>query len=130
MGAGSAASSCFQEKRTRIRPANRENDPVRRRPRAVTIPEMELAMFTRTKTRTVHFDAPFTLNGLDGLHPAGDYRVLDDEEQMTGISWLAYRRVATMIEVVAGSKTSLITIDPAELEAALEKDKVFSAKRD
>lgn len=87
-------------------------------------------MFTRTKTRTVHFDAPFTLTGLDGAHPAGDYRVLDDEEQMTGISWLAYRRVATMIEVVAGSKTSLITIDPAELEAALEKDKVFSAKRD
>lgn len=85
-------------------------------------------MFTRTKTRTVHFDAPFTLKGLDGPYPAGDYQVQDDEEQITGISWLAYRRVATLIEVVAGKKTSQIDIDPSELDAALEMDRVLSGQ--
>jgi hypothetical protein len=85
-------------------------------------------MFTRTKTSTVHFDAPFTLNGLDGPYPAGDYQVQDDEEQITGISWLAYRRVASMIEVVANQKRSLIGIDPSELDAALEKDRGLSAE--
>ncbi len=85
-------------------------------------------MFTRTNTRTVHFDAPFTLTGLEGVHPPGDYQVQDDEEQITGISWLAYRRVATAIEVVAGKKTSLIGIDPSELDAALELDRVLAGQ--
>jgi hypothetical protein len=86
-------------------------------------------MFTRTKTRTVHFDAPFTLTGLEnGPYPAGDYQVQDDEEQIMGISWLAYRRVATTIEVAAGKKKSLIDIDPLELDAALEMDKVQAAR--
>lgn len=84
-------------------------------------------MFTRTKTRTVHFDAPFTLTGLDGVHPPGDYQVQDDEEQITGISWLAYRRVGTVIEVVAGKQKSLVDIDPTELDAALESDRAQSA---
>lgn len=84
-------------------------------------------MFTRTKTRTVHFDAPFTLTGLEGVHPPGDYQVQDDEEQITGISWLAYRRVATVIEVVAGKTKSLVDIDPSELDAALESDRALSA---
>lgn len=84
-------------------------------------------MFTRTKTRTVHFDAPFTLTGLEGVHPPGDYQVQDDEEQITGISWLAYRRVATVIEVVAGKTKSLVDIDPSELDAALESDRAMSA---
>lgn len=86
-------------------------------------------MFTRTKTRTVHFDGPFTLTGLEGPYPAGDYEVKDDEEQITGISWLAYRRVATMIEVAIGKTKSLIDIDPSELDEALEKDRVLSAQK-
>lgn len=80
-------------------------------------------MFTRTKTRTVHFDRPFALFGLDGLQPAGDYQVQDDEEQIMGISWLAYRRVSTVIEIASGQKTSLITIDGDELDEAIAQDK-------
>jgi hypothetical protein len=90
---------------------------------------MELCMFTRTKTRTVHFDGPFTLAGLDGTYPAGDYQVQDDEEQITGISWLAYRRISTVIEVVTGKKKSLIDIDPSDLDAALEKDKQLAMQK-
>lgn len=84
-------------------------------------------MFTRTKTRTVHFDRPFALSGLDGLQPTGDYQVQDDEEQITGISWLAYRRTATLIEITVGQKRSLVTIDSDELDAAIERDKAASA---
>lgn len=86
-------------------------------------------MFTRTKTRTVHFTAPFTIKGVEGgPFPPGDYRVEDEEEQITGISWLAYKRVATTIEVTAGNKTSLIDIDPLDLESALEEDRVLSTQ--
>ncbi len=79
-------------------------------------------MFTRTKTRTIHFDRPFALLGREGLQPAGDYQVLDDEEQITGISWLAYRRIATVIEIHAGQTTCRITIDGEELDAAVARD--------
>ncbi|WP_454748272.1 hypothetical protein [Ciceribacter selenitireducens] len=79
-------------------------------------------MFTRTKTRTVHFDRPFALFGLEGLQPAGDYQVQDDEEQITGISWLAYKRTATVIEIRAGLTTSRIAVDGDELEAAMARD--------
>ncbi|WP_234643472.1 hypothetical protein [Allorhizobium ampelinum] len=81
------------------------------------------SMFTRTKTRIVHFKCPFTLPGLEGTQPAGDYQVKDDEEQITGISWLAYRRVATLIEIAKGSTTSLVAIDNLDLDAAIEKDR-------
>ncbi|WP_429931953.1 hypothetical protein [Agrobacterium vitis] len=80
-------------------------------------------MFTRTTSRIVHFECPFTLPGLEGTQPAGDYQVKDDEEQITGISWLAYRRVATLIEIARGSTTSLVAIDNFDLDAAMEKDR-------
>ncbi|MBW8318011.1 MAG: hypothetical protein K0M49_20600 [Arenimonas sp.] len=79
-------------------------------------------MFTRTKTRIVHFDRPFALFGLEGLQPAGDYQVQDDEEQIIGISWLAYKRIATVIEIRAGQTTSRIAVDGEELDAAMARD--------
>lgn len=84
-------------------------------------------MFTRTKTRTVHFDRPFVLFGLEGPQAPGDYQVQDDEEQITGISWLAYRKVATLIEITSGAKRSLVTIDGDELNAAIEQDRTAVA---
>ncbi len=80
-------------------------------------------MFTRTKTRIVHFDRPFALFGLEGLQPPGDYQVQDDEEQITGISWLAYKRIATIIEIPTGAITSRFEIDNEELDAAMERDR-------
>jgi hypothetical protein len=83
-------------------------------------------MLTRTTTRHVHFNGPFSLAGVDGVQTSGDYRVYEDEEQMEGLSWLAYRRVATLIEITRGQKTSLMTIDAADLEDALENDQATS----
>ncbi|MDK1488459.1 hypothetical protein QN219_00055 [Sinorhizobium sp. 7-81] len=84
-------------------------------------------MFARTKTRTVHFDEPFRISDLDEMVPPGDYEVDDDEELIEGISWLAYRRVATFIKLPATIENKLqmrlIAIDPEELERLIIADR-------
>lgn len=83
-------------------------------------------MINRTKQTTVHFSRPFALPGFDELQPAGDYLVDHDEEQIEGVSWLAWRRVATFIHLPATKSQSLarqmVPITSTDLDAALEKD--------
>ncbi|BCH15154.1 hypothetical protein MesoLjLa_20050 [Mesorhizobium sp. L-2-11] len=71
------------------------------------------------------------LGGLEGKLPAGDYDIDHDEELVDGISWLAWRRVATFIHLPARtvkSRTSqLVAIDFAELETALRRDQENAA---
>ncbi|MFZ2468215.1 MAG: hypothetical protein WAW54_07465 [Parvibaculum sedimenti] len=59
----------------------------------------------------------------DFLQPA---RLVADEEEILGLSFLAFRRIATMLHVPAISITSGINqvfrIDPIALAAALEAD--------
>lgn len=50
-------------------------------------------MTTRTNTKTVTFAHPFLLKGIDRILPAGDYRVVTDEELIEGVSFPVYRRV-------------------------------------
>ena len=73
------------------------------------------------------FTAPFALGGVDGIQPPGDYAIDEDEELIDGLSWLAYRRVATFIHLPAISSTDrlrsqLVGIDHSELEDALHED--------
>ena len=56
-------------------------------------------MTTRTTTKTVTFAHPFLLKGIDRILPAGDYRLVTDEELIDGVSFQVYRRVSTMIFV-------------------------------
>lgn len=83
-------------------------------------------MTTRTKRSIAHFAAPFVLRGLEGIQPAGDYDIDEDEEMIEGLSWLAYQRVATFIHIPARNfnqhKMQLAAIDYTELETALKKD--------
>ena len=81
-------------------------------------------MTTRTNDRIVTFVHPFLLKGVDRELPAGDYRVVTDEELIEGLSFPVYRRVSTMIFVPGQSTSSveMVTIDPQELEAARERD--------
>ena len=83
-------------------------------------------MLTRTRDKTWTFSKPFMLQGVDRLLPAGDYRVSTDEELIDGLSFPAYRRVATMIFVpdANGRSLEMLTIDPSELQAAQERDGV------
>ena len=58
-------------------------------------------MTTRTTEQTVSFQQPFALKGSERMYPAGAYRIVTDEEPIEGLSFLAYRRVSTMMFVPA-----------------------------
>jgi hypothetical protein len=83
-------------------------------------------MSMRTSAKTVTFSRPFSLQAVDRVLPAGDYRVLTDEELIEGLSFPAYRRVSTMIFLPAqfhrAGSVELVTIDPLDLRAAEERD--------
>jgi hypothetical protein len=76
----------------------------------------------RTTRESITFDHPFSLTAVDKLQPAGTYAVDVDEELIEGLSFLAYRRVATTIYLPLhqGSHGSVqaIRVDPQELTAA------------
>ena len=83
-------------------------------------------MTTRTHSKSVVFGQPFLLKGIDRVLPPGAYRVVTDEELIEGISFPVYRRVSTMMFVPSPSRhaasVEMVTIDPADLQAAQEKD--------
>ena len=81
-------------------------------------------MMIRTSSKTITFHHPFWLKGVDRELPPGDYRVVTDEELIEGLSFPAYHRVSTVIFVPApsGSAVEMVTIDPADLEAAQGRD--------
>ena len=58
-------------------------------------------MTARTLSKTVAFTKPFLLKGVDRILPAGDYRVVTDEELIEGLSFPVYRRISTMIHTSA-----------------------------
>ena len=83
-------------------------------------------MMVRTVETTVAFKHPFRLISVDTTLPAGEYRLVTDDEEIPGLSFVAYRRIATMlhtpaISVLHGDRTCL-SITQADLEAALAKD--------
>lgn len=87
-------------------------------------------MTTRTIRTTVTFTRPFSLSGFDGQQPAGSYSVETDEELLEELSFPAYRRVATMMQLRSGASLKgnasgilqVAVIDPAQLAAALVAD--------
>ena len=51
----------------------------------------------RSRSKSVVFCHPFELKGVDRILPAGDYRVVSDEELIEELSFPVYRRISTMI---------------------------------
>ncbi len=73
----------------------------------------------RTTRTAVIFDTPFSLRGVEGEQPAGTYAVEVDEELIEGLSFLAYRRVATTIYLpLRSGSVQAIRVDPHELGSA------------
>lgn len=89
-------------------------------------------MTIRTGNKTVSFTRPFLLKGIDRVLPAGHYRVTTDEELIQELSFPVYRRVATMIFVPAeshrASSVEMVSIDPRDLQEALDRDAEDPAK--
>jgi hypothetical protein len=87
-------------------------------------------MANRTTQTVVSFVSPFLLPGFDEPQPAGDYRVDHDEETIEGVSWLAWQRTGSFIHLpgigVQRATHQMMRVDPADLDAALEKDRKTS----
>lgn len=84
-------------------------------------------MSTRTTDTTVTFGHPFRLHALEHPLPAGTYKVVIDEEEIPGLSFLAWRRTATMLHTPAvtdqGTTGQVLPVEQAELADVLEKDR-------
>jgi hypothetical protein len=80
----------------------------------------------RITRRSVTFLHPFSLEGVDGVQPAGTYTIETVEEPLENLSFIAYRRVSTTI--VSPSRNAptftrqVVIIDPRDLEAAEKRD--------
>jgi hypothetical protein len=90
-------------------------------------------MKTRTNRKTVTFGGAFVLGGLDRELPAGAYVVETDEELIEGLSFPAWRRVATLIHLPAmpahPGRTETLSVDPTVLDAALSRDATWKDDR-
>jgi len=88
----------------------------------------------RTTEKTVIFRHPFFINNLDEPLPAGDYLVETDEELLEGVSFRAYRRILTVMQLPAvfghPGATHSLTVDPDELDAALKRDREIRGARE
>ena len=80
----------------------------------------------RSTESTIHFSHPFRLSPLDHAQPAGQYRLVTEEERLEGLSFEAFQRVRTLLYLPANSRPGrareVVEIDPAELAAAIAAD--------
>lgn len=83
-------------------------------------------MTERTTASDVTFAHPFVLSSFVQPFGAGTYRLFVEEEQIEELSFVAYRRTSSRLEIPAISiRTGVrqsIEVDPQELEAALVRD--------
>ena len=83
-------------------------------------------MTMRSRRETITFKHPFRIKGIDRLLAAGAYEVVTDEEMIEGLSFAAFRRVATMIMVPAAaphtSSMEMISIGSIDLADARRID--------
>ncbi|NBC19867.1 MAG: hypothetical protein GVY06_02275 [Alphaproteobacteria bacterium] len=84
-------------------------------------------MPNRITKKLVTFRKPFALTSHDEVWPAGDYTIETEEAPLEGLTFVAYRRIETIMVVrpATGKKgvAQFITIDPLELDAALLDDR-------
>jgi hypothetical protein len=87
-------------------------------------------MTSRTSSRTVVFAHPFLLSALEATQPPGSYVVETDEELIDDLSFPAYHRTGTWLRlpppIGRDPLDRVFNIDPAELEAALARDRADS----
>ena len=79
-------------------------------------------MTTRTQVTAVTFKKRFALPDTSSTHPPGTFRLETDEESIDGLSFVAYRRIATRIHISRPGSIEVHSIDPDELKRMLEQD--------
>ena len=88
-------------------------------------------MTIRTTRSTMVFKQPFKIQHFDHALPAGSYEVVTEEEQLHGISFLAYRHLQTYFYRQSSANQKGIQqsydVDPEDLAVAFARDEM---KRD
>ncbi len=84
-------------------------------------------MADRSTETSVTFVHPFLLPSIGDVLPAGTYRVVADDVEIPGLSFVAYARASTQLHVPAignpGARHEVYSIGHDELDAALTTDK-------
>jgi hypothetical protein len=94
------------------------------RPQAPRLRRRIGQMDNRTHRLSVVFRRPFRLRGWAEAQPAGTYAVETEEELIEGLSFPAWRRVATSLtrQHRPGTTVEAIPVDPADLAMAQAAD--------
>lgn len=79
-------------------------------------------METRTTHSIVTFRRPFQLAGMDGIAPAGNYRLDVEEEKLDTLTFESWRQTAVILQMARAGVTEYLAIDPQELREALARD--------
>ncbi|PLW75201.1 hypothetical protein [Cohaesibacter celericrescens] len=78
-------------------------------------------------TSVIHINHEFMLPETKQVCPPGDYTISQEDELIEGVSWLAYRRTGTFIDIpsIGTSKTQIErhAIASDELTAIIEWDR-------
>lgn len=84
-------------------------------------------MTNRSMNSAVTFTQPFAIGAQTEKLPAGTYNVTIDEELIDGLSFAAYRRTSTIIEVpsigTASATRQYLHVAADDLDAALQRDR-------
>ncbi|HEX2590208.1 MAG TPA: hypothetical protein VHL34_01860 [Rhizomicrobium sp.] len=79
-------------------------------------------MANRITSAQVTFQRPFLLTGFVKLQAAGTYTVDTEEEQITGLTFPAWKRTGMIIQIARAGVFEHVPVDPAELHEALMRD--------
>jgi hypothetical protein len=80
----------------------------------------------RTTETTVTFRHSFALAGQETEQPPGTYRLVTEEEQIPGLSFVAFRHTATLLHLPSISTSGthqVVSIAPKQWAAMLEGDR-------
>lgn len=84
-------------------------------------------MVTRTCQAKVQFMNPFRLPGMKGPQPPGTYRLITDEEELMGLSFIAYRTVQAMLQFPAIGRDArasrMVPVSLDDLDACICADR-------
>ena len=88
--------------------------------------EIGVEMTERTTETKITFTHPFVLSCLAAPLEAGTYRLVVDEKLIEGLSFPAYRRVGTQLEIpatsVAADTRQFLQVSATEITNALIED--------
>ena len=85
-------------------------------------------MTERSVSSVVTFKQPFKMGMQTETLPAGAYNVTIDEELIEGLSFAAYHRISTILEIpsigTASAMKQYIHVSADDLDAALQRDRL------